>query len=81
MASFDIKSLFPNIPLDETIDTIISELFNKPTYFQCFTRKEFITLFILLSKIANFYLMVFIMNRMTELPWVPHWICFHQNFS
>ena len=43
MASFDINSLFPNILLDETID-VISELFNKSTHFQNFTRKEFITL-------------------------------------
>ena len=44
MASFDIKFLFTKIPLDETIDIIVSELFNKSTHFQNFTRKEFITL-------------------------------------
>lgn len=41
MASFDIKSLFTNIPLDETIDIIVNRLFNNSTHFQSFTRDQF----------------------------------------
>ena len=41
VASFDIKPLFTNIPLDETIDIIVTKLFNNSTYFQNFTRSEF----------------------------------------
>ena len=41
MASFDIKSLFINIPLDETIDIIVSKLFNNSNYFQNFTHSKF----------------------------------------
>ena len=32
MASFDVTSLFTNIPLQETIDIIISEVFDNPEY-------------------------------------------------
>ena len=34
MASFDISSLFTNIPIDETIDIIINRLFSSSTQFQ-----------------------------------------------
>ena len=32
MASFDVKSLFTNVPLDETIDIIINKAFNNATF-------------------------------------------------
>ena len=30
MASFDIQSLFTNIPLDETVDIFVDMVYNKP---------------------------------------------------
>ena len=39
MASFDIKSLFTNIPLDETIDIITNRLFRNTTHFHNFSRE------------------------------------------
>ena len=38
MASFDIKSLFNNIPLDETIEIITNHLFNNANHFHNFAR-------------------------------------------
>ena len=41
MASFDIKSLFTNIPLNETINIILCLLFHKQNCFQGFSCNEF----------------------------------------
>ena len=41
MASFDIKSLFTNIPLNETINIILCLLFHNQNCFQGFSRNEF----------------------------------------
>ena len=55
MVSFDIKSLFTNIPLDETIDIIVSKLFNNSTHFQNFTRSEFTQLLSFAVKNCHFF--------------------------
>ena len=44
MASFDIDSLFTNLPLDETIDLCISKLFKGKTKYIGLTKTEFKTL-------------------------------------
>ena len=41
MASLDVKSLFTNVPVKETIEIVLSKLFENVNYFQEFTRKEF----------------------------------------
>ena len=41
MASFDIKSLFTNIPLNEIINIILDLLFCNQNWFQGFSRNEF----------------------------------------
>ena len=41
MASFDIKSLFTNIPLEETIDIASQNYFNSIYQHRFFTRKFF----------------------------------------
>ena len=41
MASFDISSLFTNIPIDETIDIIINRLFSSSTQFSGFSHAQF----------------------------------------
>ena len=41
ITSFDIKSLFTNVPLDETIDIITTRLFHNTTHFQYFSRDQF----------------------------------------
>ena len=41
MASFDIDSLFTNLPLDETIDICVSKLFGKKHKFKGFSRQQF----------------------------------------
>jgi hypothetical protein len=39
MASFDIESLFTNIPVDETIDIIIDYFFNDNNIFMKFSKE------------------------------------------
>ena len=41
MCSFDIKSLFTNIPVDETIDICLSKCFSNSTLFNNFTKDNF----------------------------------------
>lgn len=43
MASFDVSSLFTNIPLDETIEICVKKLFGRKRKFKGFTRMEFRT--------------------------------------
>ena len=41
MASFDVDSLFTNIPLDETIDICVKKLYGRKHKFKGFTKSEF----------------------------------------
>ena len=41
MASFDITSLFTNVPLDETINLILDRLFHIDTHYRGFSCEEF----------------------------------------
>ena len=54
MASFDIKSLFTNIPLDETIDIIVTKLFSNSTHFHGFNSDDFTKLLQLSVKNCHF---------------------------
>ena len=40
MSSFDITSLFTNIPIDESIDIILDQLFSSPQLFQGFSPEQ-----------------------------------------
>jgi hypothetical protein len=63
MASFDVTSLFTNIPLDETIEIIADRLFSNAIRFHDLTRSEFKQLLIVLSKTAISCSMVPYINR------------------
>ena len=54
MASFDVTSLFTNIPLDETIDIISDQLYSTQTFYQCFSKTEFVQLLNLAVKNCHF---------------------------
>ena len=54
MASFDIKSLFTNISLDETIEMINNELFKDESTHLYYTKKQFINLLDLAIKDSPF---------------------------
>ena len=41
MASFDIDSLFTNVPLDETIDITVNKLFGKKKKYEGFSKEQF----------------------------------------
>ena len=41
MASFDIDSLFTNVPIDETIDINIKKLFGRKKKYNGFSREQF----------------------------------------
>ena len=54
MASFDITSLFANIPVDETIEIISNQLFANCMYFEGFDRSQFTKLISLAVKNCHF---------------------------
>ena len=54
MASFDVVSLFTNIPLDETIEIITEELFQNSNDFQGFSKEQFSELLTLATKDSPF---------------------------
>ena len=54
MASFDIDSLFTNLPLDETIDISVKKLFGRKKKYEGFTREQFKKLLILAVKNSCF---------------------------
>ena len=69
MASFDIKSLFANIPLDETTDIIVNKCFSNTFRFHGFTQQQFTDL--LTTTVKNCHFLFdgkFIIKRMV-LPW------------
>ena len=53
MASFDIKSLFTNIPLDETIDIIVNQCFSIYRFYG-FTQQQFTNLLTMTVKNCHF---------------------------
>ena len=54
MASFDVTSLFTNIPVDETIEIISNHIFANCKYFEGFNRPQFIQLLSLSVKNCHF---------------------------
>ena len=54
MASFDITSLFTNIPLDETIGIIVNNSFYNTSRFHGFTVQQFTNLLIITAKNCHF---------------------------
>ena len=54
MASFDIKSLFTNIPLDEMIDIIVNKCFSNTYRFHGFTQQQFTNLLTMTVKNCHF---------------------------
>jgi hypothetical protein len=54
MASFDVTSLFTNIPVDETIEIIPNHIFASCIYFEGFNRSQFIKLLSLSVKNCHF---------------------------
>ena len=54
MASFDIDSLFTNVPLDETIDIAVNKLFGRKKKYEGFSKEQFRTLLTLAVKNSFF---------------------------
>lgn len=55
MASFDIKPLFTNIPLHETIQIIIEKLFRDQDTYLNYTKKQFTNLLNIAIKDSPFF--------------------------
>ena len=69
MASFDIDSLFTNVPIDETIDISIKKLFGRKKKYNGFSREQFKKLLGFAEKDTHsFYSNAHIMNRLMEWP-------------
>ena len=65
MGSLDVDSLFTNIPLDETIDICVNQLFENTDTVKGFTKSELKQLLSLATKSLILYLMVYFTNRLT----------------
>ena len=73
MASLDVESLFTNIPLEETIDNIINDLFLRTDK----VHKNLLLLNFLLLQHMNhpfLFLMENITLKLMVLLWDPHWV-------
>ena len=70
MASFDINSLFTNVPLDETIDIIVKKAFNNSALHSGFSVTQLRKLLCLSVKNFFSYLITVFTNRSMEWPWV-----------
>ena len=63
MGSLDVDSLFTNIPLDETIDICINQLFENTDTVEAFTKSELKQLLCLARKETCLYLTVYFTNK------------------
>ena len=54
IVSFNVKSLFTNVPLDRTIDTVLRKIYDKHELETSITRSEMKELLILYTKIVHF---------------------------
>ena len=72
MASYDITSLFTNVPLDETIEIILNKLYSTNQVFQGFTSPELKKLLNLSVKDCHFLFNGKFMIRSKALPWETH---------
>ena len=72
MVSFDIESLFTSIPLQETIDLCVENLFKDRTHVDNLSKT--LSRGCLLGPCLNHlsYLIRNSINSMMELQWVPH---------
>ena len=54
MLSFDVKSLFPNVPLNRTIDIILKKIYEKNEIVTSITKNEMKEMLILCTKNVHF---------------------------
>ena len=74
MVSFDVKSLFTNIPIDFVIDQILEKSFpDKKALFHGLTHSQFKKLLIWTTKKKQHYsLTIDTSNKLMALQWGPH---------
>ena len=72
MASFDIESLFTNIPLQETIDLCVENLFQDRTHVDNLSKDSFRELITRTMCESMIFLIRSFINSMMDLQWIPH---------
>ena len=73
MVSFDIESLFTNIPIDETINIIVNYFFKTPSSkLDNLNKKTFIELLRICTQKSQFQLKVIILIKWMAYLWAPH---------
>ena len=78
MGSFDVQSLFTNIPLSETTDIIINGLFGTSNLFQGFSRKQLKKLLDMAIKDSTF---IFNNKIYTQIDGVAMGFCLGPTFA
>ena len=69
LCSFDINSLFTNVPLDETINICAEALYNSDLTFPSFSKDTFCQIMAVLPNLWNSALTTSCANRLMVLPW------------
>ena len=69
MVSFDVKSLFTNVPLDRTLDIIMKRIYNEHRILTEINQKDLKNLYV--PNMSIFNLMVIFMSKQMGLPWDP----------
>lgn len=72
MCSFDIESLYTNIPTSDAINILLEKIFKDLTSFHNFTKQEFKNLLNLACNDVYFFLITNFIFKQTRWLWVPH---------
>ena len=73
MASLDVKSLFTNIPLEETIKICCGSLYKNQKFLCNISKNHLRNISELHLATNNFCLIVSFINKFMEWPWFPLW--------
>ena len=73
MISFDVKSLFTNVPFDETIETILQKVYVEKKIKTLIPKPTLLELLLIAQNTFILDLMVKYIPRLMEWQWDPHW--------
>ena len=79
--SYDVESLFTNIPVDETINYIINEIYQKRKLPQICSKTIFKRLLFKLTTEVSFQFNYKLFNKLTVAQWVAHYLSLYQIFT
>ena len=73
IASLDVDSLFINVPLEETINICVNELFTSNSSIHGLNKKQITKMFSLTTKESIILFDVAFYTQVGSVAWGPHW--------